>query len=87
VKNMGILTWLLLGLAAGWIASLVMGTNSRQGMMMDIILGVIGAFVGGFLMNLFGQTGVNGFNVYSVVVATLGAIALIYMGRVLRTTT
>lgn len=84
---MGILTWLLLGLAAGWIASLIMGTNSRQGMMMDIILGVIGAFVGGFLMNLFGQTGVNGFNVYSVVVATLGAIALIYMGRVLRTTT
>lgn len=84
---MDIVTWLLLGLAAGWLASAVMGTNSRQGMMMDIILGVIGAFVGGFLMNLFGQSGVSGFNMYSIVVATLGAIALIYMGRVLRTTT
>ena len=84
---MGILTWLVLGLAAGWLASVVMGTSSKQGMMMDIILGLIGAFVGGFLMNIFGQTGVNGFNIYSLGVATLGAIALIYMGRVLRTTT
>lgn len=84
---MGIITWLLLGLAAGWIASVVMGTNSRQGMLMDIVLGIVGAFVGGFLMNLFGQSGVSGFNVYSIVVATLGAIALIYMGRVLRTST
>lgn len=84
---MGILTWLLLGFAAGWLASIVMGTDSRQGMMMDIILGIIGAFVGGLLMNFFGQSGVNGFNLYSIVVATLGAIALIYMGRVLRTTT
>lgn len=81
---MSILLWLVLGLAAGWLASIIMGTNARQGMFMDIILGIIGAFVGGFLMNLFGQAGVNGFNVYSLVVATMGAIALIWLGRVVQ---
>lgn len=84
---MNILVWLLLGLIAGWLASVIMGSNAQQGMLMDIILGVIGAFVGGFLMNLFGQTGVSGFDIYSLVVATLGAVALIWLGRVLRTTT
>lgn len=84
---MGILLWLLLGLVAGWLASVIMGTNSQQGMLMDIILGVVGAFAGGLLMNIFGQAGVTGFNLYSLFVATLGAIALIWLGRMLRTTT
>lgn len=84
---MGILLWLLLGLVAGWLASVIMGTNSQQGMLMDIILGVVGAFAGGLLMNIFGQAGVTGFNFYSLFVATLGAVALIWLGRMLRTTT
>ena len=84
---MDILLWLLLGLIAGWLASVVMGTNNQQGMLMDIILGIVGAFAGGFLMNIFGQSGVSGFNLYSLFVATLGAIALIWLGRALRTTT
>ncbi len=84
---MNILLWLLLGLVAGWLASVIMGTNSQQGMLMDIILGIVGAFVGGFLMNLFGAGGITGFNIYSLFVATLGAIALIWLGRVFRTTT
>lgn len=84
---MSILLWLLLGLVAGWLASIIMGTNSQQGMLMDIILGVVGAFAGGLLMNIFGQAGASGFNLYSLFVATLGAIALIWLGRVLRTTT
>lgn len=84
---MSILLWLLLGLVAGWLASIIMGTNSQQGMLMDIILGVVGAFAGGLLMNMFGQAGVNGFNFYSLFVATLGAVALIWLGRMLRTTT
>ncbi len=84
---MGILLWLLLGLVAGWLASVIMGTNSQQGMLMDIILGVVGAFAGGLLMNIFGQAGVSGFNLYSLFVATLGAVALIWLGRMLRTTT
>ncbi len=84
---MNILLWLLLGLIAGWLASVIMGSNSQQGMLMDIILGVVGAFAGGIMMNIFGQAGVTGFNLYSMFVATLGAVALIYLGRVLRTTT
>lgn len=84
---MNILLWLLLGLVAGWLASVIMGSNSQQGMLMDIVLGIVGAFVGGFMMNLFGATGVDGFNLYSLFVATLGAIALIWLGRVFRTNT
>jgi uncharacterized membrane protein YeaQ/YmgE (transglycosylase-associated protein family) len=84
---MNILLWLLLGLIAGWLASVIMGSNSQQGMLMDIILGVVGAFVGGFVMNLFGAPGVSGFNIYSIVVAVIGAVALIWLGRALRTTT
>ena len=53
-------------------------------MMMDIVLGVIGAVVGGFLLNLVGQSGVTGFNLYSFVVAVIGAVVVIYLGRMLR---
>lgn len=84
---MNILLWLLLGLIAGWLASIVMKTDNQQGSLTDIILGVVGAFVGGFLMNFFGATGVTGFNIYSILVATLGAVVLIWVGRMLRTTT
>jgi uncharacterized membrane protein YeaQ/YmgE (transglycosylase-associated protein family) len=51
---------------------------------MDVVLGVVGAIVGGFVMSLFGQSGVTGFNVYSVVVAVIGAVVLVYAGRLLR---
>lgn len=81
---MGFITWLILGALAGWIASLVMGTSSSQGMLEDILLGIVGAFVGGFLMNLFGQSGVSGLNLYSLIVAAIGAIVLIAAGRALR---
>lgn len=82
---MNILLWLLLGLIAGWLASVIMKTNNQQGTFTDIILGIVGAFVGGFLMNFLGQAGVTGFNLYSLIVATVGAVALIWAGRVLRT--
>lgn len=72
---------IVLGAVAGWLASLVMGTNATQGMIMDIVLGVVGAVVGGFVMSFFGQPGVTGFNIYSLVVATLGAVLLIAIGR------
>jgi uncharacterized membrane protein YeaQ/YmgE (transglycosylase-associated protein family) len=78
---MDLLLFIVLGLVAGWLASVIMGTNSSQGFFMDIILGVVGAIVGGFLMSLLGQPGVSGFDLYSVIVATLGAVALIWIGR------
>lgn len=79
---MSILTWVVLGLIAGWLASLIMG--NREGILTDVVLGVVGAVIGGFVMSLFGNDGVNGFNIYSIAVATLGAVVLIWLGRLFR---
>ena len=78
---MNILMWILLGAIAGWIASIVMKTDANQGTMGDVVLGILGAVVGGFAMNVFGQPGVTGFNLYSVLVSVLGAVIVIYLGR------
>ena len=78
---MNLLLWILLGLLAGWISSLIMKTDSQQGMLMDIVFGVVGAFVGGLVFNFFGLSGVTGFNVWSLMVAIVGAVALIALGR------
>lgn len=80
---MNILLLLIFGALVGWIASLVMGTSQRQGLIMDIILGIVGSIVGGWLMSLFGEQGVTGFDLYSLVVGVIGAIILIYLGRML----
>lgn len=80
---MTILTWVILGFLAGWLASIIM--KNGQGALTDIVLGVVGAIVGGVLMNLLGQPGISGFNFYSIMVATLGAIVLIWFGRILST--
>ena len=84
---MSFLLWIILGLVAGWLASVVMKTDASQGAIMDIVLGVIGAVVGGFVMNFFGQAGVTGFNIYSLIVATVGAVILIWLGRMLSRST
>lgn len=78
---MNLLVWIIFGAIAGWIASIVMKTNSTQGTLLDIVLGVIGAVIGGFLMSMLGQPGVTGFNVYSLLVAVLGASVLIWVSR------
>ena len=79
---MDILLWIILGAAAGWLADMVMASN--HGMLGDIILGIIGGVVGGFIMNSLGQPGVTGFNFYSLIVAVIGAIVLIFIGRLIR---
>lgn len=78
---MGIVLWIVFGAIAGWVASLIMKTDYKQGALMDIFLGVGGAVVGGFLMGMVGQSGVTGFNLYSLLVAILGAAVLIFIGR------
>ncbi|MDD2822552.1 MAG: GlsB/YeaQ/YmgE family stress response membrane protein [Candidatus Daviesbacteria bacterium] len=78
---MGLILFVVLGAIAGWIASMVAGTNQEQGTLSDIVLGIVGALVGGFIMNFFGQTGVTGFNFYSLFVAVLGAVVLLYVVR------
>jgi len=81
---MGIIFWIIFGAIAGWIASVIMKTDSNQSTVSDIVMGVIGAIVGGFIMNLIGQSGVTGFNLYSLVVAVIGAVVVIYFGRMMR---
>lgn len=81
---MGILLWIIFGAISGWIASIFMKTDANQGLGMDIVMGIVGALVGGFLMEFMGQPGVNGFNLYSFLVAIAGACIVIYAGRMLR---
>lgn len=74
---MGILLWIIFGALVGWIASLLMGTDAQQGMIGNIIVGMIGAVLGGWIMSFFGESGITGFNLYSLLVAILGAVVLI----------
>jgi uncharacterized membrane protein YeaQ/YmgE (transglycosylase-associated protein family) len=73
---MSFIVWIVLGLVAGFIASKLVN-KSGEGMLLDIILGIVGAVVGGWLFNAFGMPGVTGFNVYSVVVAIIGAVVIL----------
>jgi uncharacterized membrane protein YeaQ/YmgE (transglycosylase-associated protein family) len=73
---MSILAWLVLGLISGFIASKIVN-RTGEGVFLDIILGIIGAFVGGWLFNEFGHTGVTGLNLYSMFVAVVGAVVLL----------
>lgn len=74
---MGIIAWIVLGALAGWIASKIMATDAQQGAIANIIIGIIGAVIGGFVFSMLGGSGVNGFNLYSMLVALVGALALI----------
>ncbi len=73
---MSILAWIVLGLLAGFIGSKIVN-KSGEGFFLDIILGVVGAVVGGFLFNQFGASGVSGLNLYSLLVAVVGAILVL----------
>ena len=73
---MSIIGWILLGLIAGFIASKIVN-KSGEGFFLDIVLGIVGAIVGGFLFSLFGASGVTGFNLYSMIVAVIGAIIVL----------
>ena len=81
---MGIVLWIIFGAIAGWITSTIMKTNSQQGTVQDILLGIVGAIVGGFLMGMMGEAGVTGFNLYSLMVAVIGSVVVIYIGRMMR---
>ena len=75
---MSILAWIILGLVAGFIASLLV--NRRGGsLVLDLLLGVVGAFAGGFIFTRLGYAGVSGLNIYSIVVATLGAVVVLFI--------
>ena len=81
---MGIILWIIFGGLVGWIASLIMKTDAQQGVLLNIIVGVVGAVIGGWLMSVIGKGGVGGFNLYSFIVALLGACVLIAIVKALR---
>jgi len=76
---MGVISWIILGGIAGWIASMIAGTNARQGLFGDILVGIVGAMLGGFVLNLLGIDGITGFNLWSLLVAVLGAIIALWV--------
>jgi uncharacterized membrane protein YeaQ/YmgE (transglycosylase-associated protein family) len=78
---MGIIMWIIFGALVGWIASLIMRTDESQGAMANIIIGIVGAFIGGFISRLVGGPSVSGFSLTSIVVAVLGAVLLIGLIR------
>ena len=75
---MSILAWIVLGLIAGFIGSKIVN-KSGEGVVLDIVLGIVGAVVGGWLFNAFGMSAVNGLNIYSLLVAVVGAIVVLFV--------
>jgi uncharacterized membrane protein YeaQ/YmgE (transglycosylase-associated protein family) len=78
---MGILAWVVLGGIAGWLASIVAGTNAKMGIPSNIVVGVVGAVAGGYIFNFFGHAGVTGFNLYSLGVSFVGATVMLFIFR------
>ena len=79
-----IVLWIVFGALAGWLASIVMKTDASMGAGANIIVGIVGALIGGFIMNALGGQGVTGFNIYSLLVAIGGAIILLALVRAFR---
>lgn len=73
------IVWIIFGALAGWIASIIMKKNRKMGAIANIVVGIAGAFIGGYIMEFFGAAGVTGFNFYSLFVAILGAVALLWV--------
>lgn len=75
---MSILAWIVLGIIAGFLGSKIVN-KTGEGLMLDLVLGIIGAVVGGFLFNQFGAAGVSGLNLYSLLVAVIGAVIVLVL--------
>lgn len=80
---MGIIGWIVLGGLAGWLASIVTGTDARQGLLGNIIAGIVGGVVGGWVFGLFGGAGVTGFNWWSLLVAVVGAVIVLFIWKMI----
>jgi uncharacterized membrane protein YeaQ/YmgE (transglycosylase-associated protein family) len=85
-KTMSLIAWIVLGLVAGFIASKLVN-RTGEGIVLDIVLGVVGAVLGGWLFNRFGASGVTGLNIWSLVVAIVGAVVLLLIVHAIRRAT
>jgi uncharacterized membrane protein YeaQ/YmgE (transglycosylase-associated protein family) len=74
---MSILVWILLGFISGYIASKIMNTQSGEGILLDIVLGIVGALVGGWIFKAIGHSGVTGLNLYSIFISVIGALVVL----------
>ena len=81
---MSTIAWVLLGGVAGWLGSKIMGTDDKQGVVLNIFVGIIGAWLGGYIFSYFGYAAVTGFNLYSLGVAVVGAVVLLWVVKLLR---
>lgn len=81
--NMSFIVWIVLGLIAGFIASKIINKQG-EGLFLDIVLGVIGAVVGGWVFHIFGMSGVTGLNIYSLIVAVIGAVVVLVIYHALK---
>jgi uncharacterized membrane protein YeaQ/YmgE (transglycosylase-associated protein family) len=80
---MGIISWIVVGLIAGLLAKLLLPGDDRGGLIATTLIGMVGAVVGGFLVGILGGAGATGFNVWSILVATLGAVVLLFAYRMI----
>lgn len=83
---MGLIFYIIFGALVGWIASIIMGRNAEQGALGNIIVGILGAFVGGWIMQAMGGAGVTGFDLRSFLVALMGAVLLLFVYNMFRRT-
>lgn len=75
---MSVIAWIILGLIAGFIGSKIVN-KTGQGFLMNVVLGIVGAVVGGYLFTFFGASGVTGVNIYSIIVSVVGAVVVIWL--------
>jgi uncharacterized membrane protein YeaQ/YmgE (transglycosylase-associated protein family) len=80
---MGIISWIVVGLIAGLLAKLLLPGDDPGGLIVTTLIGMVGAVVGGFLVGILGGAGATGFNVWSILVATLGAVVLLFVYRLI----
>jgi uncharacterized membrane protein YeaQ/YmgE (transglycosylase-associated protein family) len=75
--NVGLIAWIIIGAVAGWLASIAVGRNRSMGFFANLVVGVLGGLLGGFIMNLLGNVGLMGFSIRSLLVAFGGAVVLL----------
>ena len=81
---MGIFAWVVIGALAGWIASKFMNTDASMGAFANIVVGIVGALIGGFLMKVLGGVVITGFNLWSLLVAVIGSMILLWVLRLFK---
>jgi uncharacterized membrane protein YeaQ/YmgE (transglycosylase-associated protein family) len=80
---MSFLAWIIVGLLAGWLAKMISPGPERAGLLATLLIGVVGAIVGGLIANALGYAGATGVNIYSIIVATLGAVLFLWIWKAL----